>query len=169
MLNIENAKPTAKKILSHIDIFESFCMGKVRYSPSEFREINEELSIGAVLMLGKYRYQNSENGKHLLWQGLDNQEYDMGLTHDAHIMRDYPGFNAKRSRSLEGDMVEDSAVIAGPQGKGNLSIVTMKDGTIGIGPNYKIALRNAALKVHLKSKFNRFSLITLFKSIWGSA
>lgn len=169
MLNIENARPTAKKILGHINTFENFCMGKTHYSPTEFREINEELSIGAVLMLGKYRYQKSENGKRLLWQGLDAQEYDMGFTHDAHIMRDYPGFNAKRSRSLEGNMVEDSAVIAGPQGKGNLSIVTMKDGTVGIGPNYKIALRNAALKVHLKSKFNHFSLINLFKSLWGSA
>lgn len=166
MLNIENAKPTAKKILNHIDTFENFCMGRVHFSPSEFRTINEELSVGAVLMLGKHRYQQDDMGKRLIWQGLDEQEYDMGLTHEAHIMRDYPGFNAKRSRSLEGGMVEDSAVIAGPNGKGNLSIVTMKDGTVGIGPDYKIALRNAALKVHLKSKFNGFSLINFFKSLW---
>ncbi|PCK00459.1 MAG: hypothetical protein COA45_01385 [Zetaproteobacteria bacterium] len=169
MLNIENAKPTAKKILGHINTFENFCMGKTNYSPSEFREINEELSIGAVLMLGTHRYQKGENGKRLLWQGLDECEYDLGFTHEAHIMRDYPGFNAKRSRSLEGDMVADSAVIAGPNGKGNLSIVTMKDGTVGIGPNYKIALRNAALKLHLKSNFNHFSLSALFKRIWGNA
>ena len=169
MLNIENARPTAKKILNHVNTFESFCMGKTSYSPSEFREINEELSIGAVLMLGKHRYQRNNDGNHLLWQGLDEQEYDMGLTHDAHVMRDYPGFNAKKSRSLEGDMVADSTIISGPNGKGNLSVVTMKDGTVGIGTDYKIALRNAALKIHLKSKFNRFSLATLFKSIWGSA
>ncbi|MGH1377483.1 MAG: hypothetical protein ACRBB3_01555 [Alphaproteobacteria bacterium] len=169
MLNIENARPTAKKMLGHVDRFESFCMGKISYSPSEFREINEELSIGAVLMLGKHRYQKNDNGRHLLWQGLDEQEYDMGLTHDAHVMRDYPGFNAKKSRSLEGNMVADSTVISGPNGKGNLSVVTMKDGTVGIGPDYKIALRNAALKLHLKSKFNKFSLATMFKSILGSA
>lgn len=169
MLNIENARPTAKKILNNVSTFESFCMGKAHYSPTEFRAINKELSIGAVLMLGKYRYQQSENGRRLLWQGLDEREYDMGLTHEAHVMRDYPGFNAKRSRSLEGNMVAESAVIAGPNGKGNLSIVTMKDGTVGIGPDYKIALRNAALKLHLKANFNRFSLANLFKSFWRSA
>lgn len=169
MLNIETARPTAKKMLCHINKFESFCMGKASYSPSEFREINEEISVGTVLMLGKYRYQRETDGKRLLWQGLDKQEHDMGLTHDAHVMRDYPGFNAKKSRSLEGNMVADSTVISGPNGKGSLSVVTMKDGTVGIGTDYKIALRNAALKVHLKSSFNRFSLATLFKSIWGSA
>ncbi len=159
MININQLSPTPKQMLSHINEFEDLCMGKKYYTPSHFREINEELSIGAVLLLGKYRYEISNSGKRLFWRGLDNREYDMGYTHDAKIMRDYPGFNAKKSNSLGTDLIKENKVISCPNGNGNISVVTMKDGSKGIGPNYRIALRNAALKMHLNSK-SKFNLLT---------
>lgn len=69
MLSIENLRPSVKIILSHIDEFEQSCMGDRKISPSRFREINEELSIGAVLLIGKHRYMNNEGEKHLIWRG----------------------------------------------------------------------------------------------------
>ncbi len=170
MLSIENARPTNKQIMSHLEEFERFCLGETRLQPAKFREINEELSIGAVLMLGKRRYQNHEDGqRHLIWRGLDNQEHDMGQISDAHVMRDYPGFNAKRSRSLGVDMISESKIITAPNGKGHVSVVTMEDGSTGIGLDYRMALRNAALKMHLKKTFNTFSLASLWNSLWGQA
>ncbi len=169
MLNIENAHPTAKGILEYIDKLEAFCLGDEPFTPAKFREINEVLSIGAVLMLGKHRYQKSSKGKKLVWKGLDNCEYDMGFIHDADVMRNYPGFNAKYTKALGGDLVHENKIISVPNRKGSLSVVIMKDGSKGIGPNYRIALRNAALKMHLKSKFNYFSLANIWKQILGHA
>ncbi len=164
MLGIENARPTAKKLLNHIDTFEEFCLGKRTYSPSIFRAINEELSVGAVLMLGKHRYQKERDGNHLLWKGMDEYEHDLGPVHEANIMRDFPGFHKKRSLSLGNTRVKETQIVPHPNGKGNLSIVIMKDGTVGIGPNYRIALRNAALRMHLKAKFNFASLFALWRT-----
>ncbi len=169
MINIEAARPTTKKILSNIDEIENFFMGSKKFSPARFREINEELSISAVLMLGKRRYQSSADGKRLFWQGLDNKEHDMGLVHDANVKRHYPGFHAISSRSLGGEHVSANKTIVSPNGRGTLSVVTMADGSKGIGHNYRIALRNAALKMHLKSKFNYFSLSDIWKNILGTA
>ncbi len=165
MINIETARPTTKKILSNISEIEDFCLGSKSFSPELFREINEELSIGAVLMVGKRRYQREADGKRLFWLGLDNNEHDMGMVHDARVKRYYPGFHASSSRSLGGDHVSDNEIITAPNGRGNISIVTMTDGSKGIGPNYRIALRNAALKMHLKSKFNYFSLSGIWNNI----
>ncbi len=161
MININQLRPTPKQMLNHIDEFEDLCLGKKYYTPSKFREINEELSIGAVLMLGKHRYETSNSGTRLFWRGLDNHEHDMGLTHDVRVMRDYPGFNAKRSKSLNSNSVSDSKVITHPSGKGSISVVTMQDGSKGIGHNYRIALRNATLRMHLKSKC-KYDLFTQF-------
>ncbi len=169
MINIEAARPNTKQILNNIDVIESFFMGETNFSPSRFREINEELSISAVLTLGKRRYQKDIDGKRLFWLGLDNNEHDMGLVHDAKIKRHYPGFHASSSRSLDGGYISDNSNIPAPNGKGTLSVVTMKDGSRGIGSNYRIALRNAALKMHLKSKFNYFSLADIWKSVLGTA
>ena len=169
MLGIENARPTARKILNHIDTFEEFCLGKRAYTPSVFREINEELSVGAVLMLGRHRYQRARDGNHLLWKGLDQREYDLGPVHDANVMRDFPGFNRKSAASLGMKNVKETQIVPHPNGTGNLCIVIMKDGTIGIGPDYRIALRNAALRMHLKSRFNFTSLLGMWKTVWGKA
>jgi len=169
MLGIENARPTAKKMLNHVDMFEEFCLGKRAYTPSTFRAINEELSVGAVLMLGKHRYQRERDGNHLMWKGLDHREHDLGPINEANVMRDFPGFHRKRSLSLSKD-VKETQIVPHPNGKGDLSIVIMKDGSIGIGLNYRIALRNAALRMHLKSRFNLASLLTLWRTaVWGHA
>ncbi len=169
MINIETARPTASQMLDNINEIEAFLMGKRKFSPTKFREINADLSVGAVLMLGKRRYEKSAEGRRLFWQGLDEHEHDMGLVHDANITRNYPGFKAKASRSLGGSHVLNNKIITAPNGKGSLSIVTMQDGSEGIGPNYKIALRNAALKMHLKSQFNCLSLASLWNKILGNA
>ena len=93
----------------------------------------------------------------------------MGFLHKTNINRDYPGFNSKRSRALGGNHIKNNEVISSPNGNGNISVVTMKDGSTGIGPNYRIALRNASLKMHLKSQFNYLSLATLWNKILGTA
>ncbi len=169
MLSIEHRRPTHKTLAKNLDEFERFCMGEVDLPPNEFRYINEELSIGAVLMLGKHRYQEESEGRRLFWKGLDEQEHDMGLVSDPKIMRDYPGFHASRSNALVADQVEESKIIAAPNGNGSLSIVTMKDGSQGIGPNYKMALRNAAIKMYLQKKLKRFSFLTFWKNMWSHA
>lgn len=170
MFSIEHAKPTAKQLLHHVEVFEDFCLGNKSFSPSKFREINQELSIGAVLLIGKRRYIHSAQGqKNLYWRGLDNREHNLGPVSDANIMRDYPGFHAKRSLSLAHDMIADSKVEKAPNKKGNITVVTMKDGTIGVGPDFRMALRNAAIKMHLTSKFNYFSFGDLWGRVWGHA
>jgi len=169
MIDIETAKPKAKQILSNIKDIEEFYMGDKVFSPEKYREINEELSVGAVLLIGKRRYKTDSSGKKLYWKGLDNREYDMGLVHETNIKRDYPGFNARRSRALAGDLVQNNEVISKTNGNGSISIVTMRDGSTGLGPNYRIALRNAALKMHLKSSFNYASLSSIWNTILGYA
>ncbi len=169
MLSIEHRRPTHKTMVKNLEVFERSCMGKSSLPPNEFRYINEELSIGAVLLLGKHRYQQDSHGRRLFWKGLDEQEHDMGLVSDSRIMRDYPGFHTSRSNSLASDQVEESKVIAAPNGNGSLSVVTMKDGSQGIGPNYKIALRNAVLRMYLTKKLNRFNFLSLWKNMWGYA
>lgn len=169
MISLENARPSTKMLLNHLDEFEAFCVGETPLSPAKFREINTELSVGAVMVLGKIRYQNDMGGKRVYWRGVDNKEHDLGLAHDANVLRDYPGFNARRTLSLGNDMVSESKVIDNPNGAGNLSVVTMEDGSIGIGPNYRMALRNAALRMHLSSKFNFVSLADIWNRVWGQA
>ncbi len=169
MISLEHARPTAKGLLNHIDTFEAFCMGKCNLTPANFRELNEELSIGAVLMLGKRRYKNDIDGKRLIWTGLDNKEHDLGLVEHANVMRDYPGFHAKRSLSLGNSLVKESEIISSPDSIGNLSIVTMIDGSTAIAPNYRMALRNAAIKMHLSKKFNFLSLSEIWNKVWGHA
>ena len=169
MISIEQARPTVKTLLDNVEAFEAFCLGKQKFSPEKFRELNQELSVGAVLMIGKRRYENGPEGKRLIWIGFDEREHDLGYVHDANIMRDYPGFHAKRTLSLGKDLVKESEIIPAPNGNGNLSKVTLVDGSIGIAPNYRMALRNAAMKMHLTNKFNHFSLAGLWQMVWGHA
>ncbi|MCB1784131.1 MAG: hypothetical protein KDI13_09050 [Alphaproteobacteria bacterium] len=155
--------------MTYIDEFEQSCMGKKKISPSRFREINAELSIGAVLLIGKHRFYKDNKGKGLLWRGLDGREYDLGLIQYTNIMRDYPGFNATSSLALGKKDVAESKVVDIPGSRHNVSVVTMKDGSTGIGPNYRIALRNAAIKMHIKAHFNRYSILSLWERMWGNA
>lgn len=169
MLNVENARPTAQTLLNHIERFESFCNGIEKISPEKFRKLNEELSIGAVFMLGSRRYERTRKGRRLLWRAPDEQEYDLGLTRDAKVIRDYPGYNAKSSISLSAGKIIETHVIPTPRGKGTLLKITLEDGTTSIAPNYRMALRNAVLKRHLNTEFNKMSLIKFWQRIWGHA
>lgn len=168
MLNIKQTRPTKQQVLNNIEQFENFCLGKESYTPSTYREINEELSVSTVLVLGKHKFQKDALGKRLIWKGLDEKEYDLGYTHNAKIMRNYPGFHRKSIQAMGKD-IKEIKVINQDQGTKNISVVTLQDGTEGIGPDNRIALRNAVLKRHLKTQFNHFSLSNLWKQVWGHA
>lgn len=169
MFSIQTAKTTPEKVLKSIETFEEFCLGKRSYTPATFREINEELSISTVLILGKYRFHRATDGQHLIWRSLNAEEYDLGPVHKTNVMRDFPGFHRKHSMCLYNGNIKETQIVPHPNGKGNLSIVIMKDGTIGIGPNHRIALRNAALRIHLASRFNFTSLLHIWDVVWGRA
>lgn len=168
MLNIENARPTAQKLFNHLKTFESFCEGQANISPEEFRELNEEISISTVLLLGTRRYEKTPKGRRLFWRSNDQNEYDLGLVRDAKILRDYPGYNARCSLSLGAGKTIESHIIPAPRGKGTLLEVTLEDGSSAIAPNYRMALRNAVLKMHLKSQLNNKRFVNLWNRLWAS-
>lgn len=169
MLNITDARPNAQKLLHQLDAFENFCSGKDALSPHEFRSLNEELSIGTVLMLGSRRYEKTPEGNRLFWKSFDEREYDLGYVRDAKVLRDYPGYNARSSLSLKAGHCLSSEVIPSPRGKGTVYRVVLEDGTEAIAPNYRMAVRNVILKRHLMQQFNTFSLASLWDRVWGHA
>ena len=169
MISLESTRPSSKKILRDIEAFERHCIGENRMTPEEFRTINIELSVGAVLTIGKYRLKKFEEGKRVFWSGPDGHEYDLGFVNDINALRDYPGFHGQRSVALADNKVADSKIVHMASAQGSVSIVTMLDGSVGVGPNYRLALRNAALKMHLKSYFNRISLASLWGRVMGHA
>ena len=54
-----------KKVLSKLQEFENFCLGKKRLTPEEFKALNIELSMGSVFHIGKRRFLKELDGKHL--------------------------------------------------------------------------------------------------------
>jgi hypothetical protein len=169
MLSIEEIRPRTKTILSYLEQFEKFCLGLEYLHPSKFRDINNELSICAVLMIGKRRFHWQNSTRRLIWIGLDEQEHDLGDPDDMNVMRDYPGFHAARTMALGHDLVKETRFINPAKGNGSVCEVILKDGTHAIAPNYRMALRNASLKMHLKTQFNTMSLSRLWNGIWGNA
>lgn len=169
MHDIAETKPKAKDLMDRLNSFEAFCNGHDDISPTEFRAINEELSVGAVLMIGSHRYEKTPEGRRLFWRSNDDCEYDLGYSRDAHVVRDYPGYNAKSSRALQSGYEIKSEIIPSPRGKGTVYRVELEDGTSAIAPNYRMAVRNVILKKHLQSQFNRSSLADLWGRVWGTA
>lgn len=169
MLNIDQAKPTKKQVLKHLETFENYCLGQEHYTPSNFRKINEELSVSTVLWLGKRKYYKDSFGKRIVWRGLDERDYDLGYTHNAKVMRDYPGFHRKSIKALGENEIQEKQIIPIPNQKKTTYMVTLTDGTSGIGHDYRVALRNAVLKRHLKAEFNRVSLTNIWNKIWYNA
>ncbi len=169
MLDIREEKPKLQKLCKQLELFENFCNGYETISPHEFRSLNEDLSIGTVLMLGTRRYEKTPEGKRLFWRSADEKEYDLGYVRDAKILRDYPGYNAKTSISLSSGRVISSKIIPSPRGKGSVYHVILEDGTEAIAPSYRMAVRNVILKNHLQSQFNKFSLSDLWGRMWGTA
>lgn len=169
MLDIANIRPTAKALMSQLDVFEDFCQGHGSISPQEFLTLNQDLSIGTVLMMGSRRYEKTPEGNRLFWKSMDQREYDLGYVRDAKVLRDYPGYNAQSSLSLRAGQEILSEVIPSPRGKGSFYRVELEDGTEAIAPNYRMAVRNVILKSHLKSQFNKLSLADLWGRVWGNA
>ncbi|MEM7651080.1 MAG: hypothetical protein AAF204_03235, partial [Pseudomonadota bacterium] len=59
-------------------------------------------------------------------------------------------------------------VISIPPFSKQVTIVRMKDGTSGVGPDYKMALRNASLKMHLKLAFEKANKADIWKKYYGN-
>lgn len=155
-------KPT--EVLEHLDQFESFCRGETVISPEKFKSLNIDLSISAVMHIGRKHFRDFSDGKHLIWISPDAKEHDLGTLTNINVFRDYPGFNRSCSLSLAQDKVVHYEVME-VNGMNNITRVELTDGSIGIAPNYRMALRNAALRMHLKKSFNKSSLANFFKMI----
>ncbi len=136
-------------------------------SPEHFQTLNEELSMSAVLHIGTRHYRKEMDGKHLIWQGLDSREHDLGLIDDLQLRHTGPGFHRSSTNALAGENVAKSDVIELPKSKRQVSLVIMKDGTTGVGPDYKTALRSAALKMHLKQTFEQQNKSSIWERYYG--
>jgi hypothetical protein len=158
-----------EKVLSDLEAFEAFCMGEKKLSPEEFKKLNVELSINAVLHIGKHKFRRQKDGQHLIWTDTERREHDLGPVENMNVLRDYPGFNKIRSLALGHDEVAESRVVSVPLLRRQVSVVRMKDGSTGLGPDYKTALRNAALKMKLKRHFNKNSIVDLWSRFSGNA
>ncbi len=165
MIGLHSFELDKTQILSRIEDFEQFCLGKRHMTPEEIRALNEEISIGALIVVGKYRFQKIENEVHLFWVSPDKYEHSLGPVNKLNVMRDCPGFHRTRSLALGHEYVETSSQMHVANTQSNISVVKMKDGSMGYGPNYKVALRNAALKMHIRNALesvNPFGFLKMF-------
>ena len=168
MFGFQFSKIKPEKVLKKLKDFEQSCLGEKSISPENFNELNEELSISTVLHIGKRNVRHKKDGKHLIWQGLDGQEHDLGLFDQLEISRTGPGYHKSCSQSLGGEAVADTDTMRLPFSKKQVTIVKMHDGTEGVGPNYRIALRNAALKMHLRAQFEKANKRNIWCSFYGN-
>lgn len=167
LFNNLNIEP--ETVSQYINEFEQFCIGETQMSPTKFKNLNIELSINAVLKIGRYRYKRMATGRHLIWIGKDGREHDLGPIDSLNIMRDYPGFHKLRTLSLGHHEVAEHKVIEIPFSRKKVNFVRMNDGAVGLGLDYKTALRNAALKSHLKKEFNQHFSDDLWRRYYGHA
>lgn len=145
----------ADELQAYLDDAEGFCLGEKKLSPHEFTRINRELSIQAVSRIGKRRFVRDSDGHHLIWTGSDKTEHDLGLVHDPNVMREYPGFSKSATRSLGQDDVKRHELVKVPGRRKNATRVELKCGTSGVGLNFRLALRNAALKKSLQNSLKQ--------------
>jgi hypothetical protein len=158
-----------EKVLRRLKDFELFCLGEKQMTPEHFQTLNEELSMSAVLHIGSRYYRKDIDGKHLIWRGHDSREHDLGRIDDLKIRNKGPGFHRITTNALAGDHVKKTDVIDLPKSNHHqITVVELKDGTNGIGPNYKTALRNAALKMHLKCAFEKANKSDVWKRYYGN-
>lgn len=153
-----------------LEAFEQFCMGERHLSPEDFTDINKELSIGAVLCIGRHAFKNNRDGRHLIWIDLTDRRHDLGEVTNLNVMSECPGFHRGRTLALTKDAdVATTEIIDVPPYRRQMTKVVLEDGSHGIGPDYKMALRNAALKKHLKSQFNKARGFSFWDLLGGSA
>ncbi|MCC6597707.1 MAG: hypothetical protein IT559_02840 [Alphaproteobacteria bacterium] len=157
------------KILERLKEFEMFCMGEKYLTPEKFTSLNKELSISTIMHIGKHRYKTLPDGDHFFWTDLDNREHDLGIADDLNIFQECPGFHKTRTHALGNTDVVETRIVDIPSSRRQATMVVMKDGTTGIAPNYKLALRNAALKRHLKTSFKNASGWNIWKKFYGNA
>ena len=169
MFGFNTQQETPETLLSHLKDFEMFCLGKKEMSPDKFKSLNVELSISAVEHIGERHIRKEADGKHLIWIGPDKREHDLGLVDESNVIRDYPGFHRTRSLSLGHDQVVENDMVDVPTLRRQVSMVKMKDGSTGLGPNYKMALRNAALKMFLKRECDRLNRMDIWDRFYGRA
>ncbi len=168
MFGFQSLQIKPEKVLQRLKDFELFCLGEKPMTPEHFKTLNEELSLSAVLHVGTRRFQRETDGKHLIWEGMDNREHDLGLIDDLNIRQDCPGFHKTRTQALGGDDILETDTLTIPPHSKRVTIVRMKDGTSGVGPNYKMALRNAALKMHLKCAFEKANQSDIWQQYYGN-
>jgi hypothetical protein len=169
MFGYETPKIDPKKVLSLLEEYEAFCLGTKHLTPQQVKSVNEALSLGAMVHVGTCYFARQGDGRHMIWRAPDGTKHDLGVVEKINVFQDCPGFHRSRSLSLGEVHVESTAILDVPQSHKTISIVRMKDGSEGFGANYRLALRNAALKMHIKRSFNRISLSSLWKSIHGHA
>ena len=168
MMDINSLRVKASEVKAFLEDFEQFCLGRKHLSPQQFSALNEELSLSAVLNIGSNRLEKKEDGNHLIWVAPDASEHDLGALENINL-RDYPGFHRTRSLSLGQSDVEMNDLVHVPNADRHITMVKMKDGSVGYGPNYKLALRNAALKMHLKREFKKANPLHFWKLFYGNA
>lgn len=159
----------AERILERLKEFEMFCLGEKSLTPEKFTSLNQELSLIAIFHIGKRRYRSEPDGEHFIWTDLENREHDLGALEDLDVFRECPGFHKTRTQGLGNADVVETLIVEVPSPRRQATMVKLKDGSTGIGPNYKLALRNAALKRHLKSSFKRASGWNVWKMFYGNA
>lgn len=163
------SREEAKKTIAMLHDFEMSCLGEKPLSPDDFVMLNKELSLSAVNFIGECHFERKEDGHHVIWTAPDKSSHDLGVLTEINVMKDYPGFHKARSLCLgHKDVIENEVLSIGHSRK-HVSMVKLKDGTEGYGPNYKIALRNAALKSRLQKQFLRVNPLDLWKKFYGNA
>ncbi|MCK6418700.1 MAG: hypothetical protein L6Q57_07175 [Alphaproteobacteria bacterium] len=167
MMHAWSLKITPERLLALLQDCEGFCLGDRRLTPAEFVSLNEELSMSAVMVIGTRRIKKVGPQRHLLWTSPDRQTHDLGSIETMNIMRDYPGFHPTRSLALGNNTVMETRLVPVTGSRRQATLVRMNDGSVGYGPNYRMALRNAALKMYLNKTLQRTGLLTFFARSLG--
>lgn len=155
-------KITPERLQTLLRNCESFCLGDRKMTPSEFMTMNEELSLSAVMMIGRHRIKKVGPQRHLIWISPDRQAHDLGSIEMMNIVRDYPGFHPTRSLALGNDTVLETRLVPVTGSRRQATLVRMKDGSVGYGPNYRLALRNAALKMQINKMLQPIGFLEFF-------
>jgi hypothetical protein len=165
MLGKELLNIKSDTLLERLNEFEQSCLGIKTISPERYMDINKELAMGAVLYIGRHRMGRAEDGDHLIWTDPEKRVHDLGPVDNLDVLHECPGFHRTRTLAIGQHEVVRTEVIDIPPFRKQMTKVFLKDGSEGVGPDFKIALRNAALKKHLKTQFNKakgFSFWELF-------
>lgn len=140
-----------QEILASLQDFESFCMGEKSMSPTQFQNLNVKLSIQTVLNIGRRQMIDHKDGARLLWITPDERAHDLGPVGHRDVTTRYPGFSRGSSLALGQKDVLTHEVVDVPQVRRFMTVVTLRDGTGGVGPDFKTALRNAVLRRYLST------------------